>query len=159
AMVIDRNANLGAPNGKIYLATEVGVFYSLDDGATWVRLGQGMPNVPVVDLKYDAGLHVLAAATLGRGVYTINTSAFSFIPDQTINENTTSKAIPFTINDPGNGVTYTLSTSSDNTFLVQNSGISITGTGQNRTIQFTPVTNANTPANGVANITVTLTDS
>src|SRR5262249_8296332 len=89
----------------------------------------------------------------------INTSAFSFIPDQVVNENQTSKLIPFTINDPGNGVTYSLSASSDNTFLVQNSKITIAGTGQNRTIQFTPVLNATTPANGVANITVTLTDS
>src|SRR5262249_48014144 len=40
-----------------------------------------------------------------------------------------------------------------------NSKITIAGTGQNRTIQFTPVLNANTPANGVANIAVTLTDS
>ena len=103
------------------------------------------------------GLQVLAAATLGRGVYTINTSAFSFIPDQTVDENTPSNVIPFTINNP-TGASYTLTATSDNQFLVQNSGIVLGGAspGVNRTIQFTPVLNANTPANGVANVTVTI---
>ncbi len=160
AMVIDRNAGLGAPapNGKLYLATEVGVFYSLNNGTNWTRLGQGMPNVPVVDLKYDSGLNVLAAATLGRGVYTINTSAFSFIDDQVVNQNTPSNVIPFTINNPS-GTTYTISATSDNQFLVKNSAIIVGGAANsvNRSIQFTPVLNANTPKDGVANITVTIT--
>ena len=236
AMAVDRQPGLGASIGKLYLATEVGVFYSLNDGNTWKRLGAGMPNVPVVDLKFDGtrasgsiatavgagggntivitttashgrgsgdqvtitgvtgfgatngsftitvidatrfslngttatgtgtagawtvpGLQVLAAATLGRGVYTINTSPFSFISDQVIDENTTSDAIPFTINDPGLPAgSYTVSAVSDNQTLVRNGGIVLGGAGKDRTIQFTPVLNAYTPKNGVANLTVTL---
>ncbi len=235
AMVIDRTRGLGAAKGKLYLATEVGVYYSINNGATWAKLGQGMPNVPVVDLKFDGtrasgtiasasgpglgnpiviatngshglsdatqvaitgvtgfpaangnftitvvdathfslngtsaagsgtggawtvpGLQILAAATLGRGVYTINTSGFSFIADQTIDEDTTSHAIPFTVNDPTN-FGYSISTSSDNQFLIPDGSIVLGGSGQNRTIQFTPVANANTPTNGVAHITVAIT--
>ena len=157
AMVVDREPGLGAPTGKLYLATEVGVFYSLDDGDNWDRLGFGMPNVPVVDLKFDTRLDVLAAATLGRGVFTINTSPISFIPDQVVLENTPSNAIPFTINDPGlTPGSYTVSAVSDNQTLVQNGAIVLAGSGQDRTIKFTPVLNAYTPQNGVANITITL---
>src|SRR5207253_6122014 len=87
-------------------------------------------------------------------------SAFSFIGDQTVNENTPSSLIPFTVNNP-NGTSFTLSASSDNQFLVPNSQIVFTpggtGTNANQTIQLTPALNANTPKNGVANITVTVT--
>ena len=108
-------------------------------------------------MKYDAGLQVLAAGTLGHGVYTINTSAFSFISDQIVNENKPSSVVPFTVNNPV-GTAYTLSATSDNPLLVKSSSIVLGGASpaSNRTLKFTPVLNANTPANGVANITVTI---
>src|SRR6185436_4674602 len=34
----------------IYAGTEIGVYVSLDDGATWNRMGEGFPMVPVRDL-------------------------------------------------------------------------------------------------------------
>lgn len=153
SMVIDPTAALGAPNGKIYLATQVGVYVSINGGSSWSVLGQGMPNVPVVDLSYNPTLQTLAAATLGRGVFTINTSAISVIPTQTINENiasapTNSGVIPFTVNDAG-GVAYTITASSSNPNLIANGSIVIGGSGANRTLQFTPTLNAyNTPVNG-----------
>ena len=87
AMVIDPTPALGAPSGKIYLATQVGVYVSINGGNTWSVLGQGMPTVPVVDLSYNPTMQTLAAATLGRGVFTINTAAISIIAAQTVNEN------------------------------------------------------------------------
>jgi len=169
SMVIDRTPSLGAPNGKMYLATEVGVFVSLDDGANWSRFGAGMPNVPVVDLKLDTdrvnpdgsiteGLHVLAAATLGRGIYTINTAAFSFIPDQVIDEDTPTPVIPMTINDPTGTTVYNITLTSNNQTLIPNANIVLSGTGINRTVQVTPAANLNdVNAGGPVTITVTLT--
>jgi hypothetical protein len=268
AMVIDSQPNLGAPNGKIYLATDVGVFYSIDGAATWTRLGLGMPNVPVVDLTLDTdkpqseeqvltvpgtvsqytltfngfttstvftpattalgmqnalqalpsiggvggtvavtklgntytidftgslsgfdqppltattvggtgtvtsattqdgkflpGLHVLAAATLGRGAFTINTAAFSFIPDQVIKQGTSTPVLPITINVPATaaGLNYTLSVATDNPTLVPLANIVLDNNPNaiNRTIQVTPGLNANdSNSNGPATITVTLT--
>jgi FG-GAP-like repeat len=150
SMVIDPTPALGAPSGKIYLATQVGVYVSINGGSNWSVLGQGMPNVPVVDLSYNASLQTLAAATLGRGVFTINTAAISVIPTQTINENTASAVIPFTVNDTG-GASYTIKATSSNPNLIANtaSAIVIGGSGANRTIKFTPSLNAyNTPVNG-----------
>jgi hypothetical protein len=61
-------------SGKsIYLATNVGVFVSTNGGTNWARVGVGLPNVPVVDLQWNSTLGVLAAATQGRGVYTLST--------------------------------------------------------------------------------------
>jgi hypothetical protein len=55
----------------IYVGTDVGVFVSIDDGATWADFGSGMPNVPVVKLKtfVASGVKKLRAATYGRGMW------------------------------------------------------------------------------------------
>jgi len=49
------------------------VSVSDDGGATWMPLVQGLaPNVPVVDLAFDAASPaVLYAATAGGGVFTL----------------------------------------------------------------------------------------
>jgi hypothetical protein len=55
----------------IYVGTDIGVFVSIDDGATWADFGTGMPNVPVVKLKtfISGGVKKLRAATYGRGMW------------------------------------------------------------------------------------------
>src|SRR5207248_17714 len=73
-MVIDPRAVVGAPSGRYYLGNGVGVYRSLDKGATWARLGQGLPAVPVVDLELNTSQELLAAATQGRGVFTLSTN-------------------------------------------------------------------------------------
>ena len=51
----------------------LGGFYAqkLEANATWFKVGEGMPNVPVVDSRYDEVDDVLIAGTLGRGAYTL----------------------------------------------------------------------------------------
>jgi hypothetical protein len=53
----------------IYLGSEAGVYRSIDDGTTWHRYGQGMPNAAVIDLRLDLVLNRLIAATQGRGAW------------------------------------------------------------------------------------------
>ena len=53
----------------VYAATDIGVYTSRDGGRTWSAHGKGLPRSPVVDLKLDATLGILRAATHGRGIW------------------------------------------------------------------------------------------
>jgi hypothetical protein len=59
----------------LYLATDVGVFWSEDDGQIWHATSSGMPTVSVEDLAIQtvSGTKSLYAATFGRGVYSVPT--------------------------------------------------------------------------------------
>lgn len=56
--------------GLLYTGTETGVFFSLDDGVTWSRMGGGFPVVPVYDLKLKGS--DLVAATHGRSFWILD---------------------------------------------------------------------------------------
>ena len=59
-----------SPAGRLYVATDVGVFVSLTPvGKVWRRLGRGLPLAPVYDIEYHAGSGRVFAATFGRGIY------------------------------------------------------------------------------------------
>jgi photosystem II stability/assembly factor-like uncharacterized protein len=61
-----------ASGGRLFVATDQGVFVSPGDG-TWQRLGQGLPLVPVDDIEYDPSRQRLVAATFGRSIYELTT--------------------------------------------------------------------------------------
>ncbi|MBI4850749.1 MAG: putative Ig domain-containing protein [Acidobacteria bacterium] len=64
-----------AKPGKIYVGTDVGVFETTNDGATWSEVGEAtLPNVAVFDLKLNNLTNTLYAATYGRGVWKLQTS-------------------------------------------------------------------------------------
>jgi len=54
--------------GLLYVGTEFGVFFTLDEGKSWVQLKGGMPTVAVMDLEVQAREGDLVAATFGRGI-------------------------------------------------------------------------------------------
>lgn len=56
--------------GLLFVGTETGIFYSLDDGARWTRMGGGLPVAPVYDLKIKHG--DLVAATHGRSFWILD---------------------------------------------------------------------------------------
>ena len=58
----------GAPD-TLYVASDAGVFVSLDAGATWSSLNRNLPTVMVVDLVYHAASRTLNAATYGRSIW------------------------------------------------------------------------------------------
>jgi photosystem II stability/assembly factor-like uncharacterized protein len=58
--------------GRLYLATDVGVYTSANGGAYWYPLGQGMPLQAVVDLTLHPGARRLVAATHGRSQYALD---------------------------------------------------------------------------------------
>jgi len=54
----------------LFAATDVGVFYTANDGMKWRTLVNGLPRVTVLGLKLDAS-HRLWAATHGRSMWRI----------------------------------------------------------------------------------------
>lgn len=58
--------------GDLYVGTDVGVFATQDNGATWSRMGTLLPESAVFQLKMSVTCpRVLTAATYGRGAWTI----------------------------------------------------------------------------------------
>lgn len=71
-----------APATAWYVGTDVGVFGTLNAGATWANMTAplGLPNVVVNDLKVQKATGYLYAATFGRGIWKIkltNGTAFN----------------------------------------------------------------------------------
>jgi hypothetical protein len=60
---------------KLVVATDVGVFLSKDLGASWLRLGNNLPTVPVLDLRYHQATNTLTAATFGHGIQRVTLPA------------------------------------------------------------------------------------
>ena len=90
----------------------------------------------------------------GGGGGTTNTPpTISNVPNQTINENDTLGPLNFTVNDV-DGDTVTVTATSSNPALVSPSGITTTGTGDNRTVSVTPTADAS----GVTTVTLTASD-
>ncbi|OFY52393.1 MAG: hypothetical protein A2X22_00485 [Bacteroidetes bacterium GWF2_49_14] len=54
-----------------YLATDGGVFITINSGQTWELYGQGLPHVVVNELCFHNPTRMLTAATFGRSMFTI----------------------------------------------------------------------------------------
>ena len=52
-----------------FVATDVGVFLTQNDGANWVELPNNLPNTVILHLDYSPSNQMLRAGTHGRGVY------------------------------------------------------------------------------------------
>jgi len=79
----------------------------------------------------------------------------SDIPDQVLNEDSSTGVLNFTVGDAETAVgSLTLTANSSNTALVPNANITLGGSGANRTIAVTPAPNQS----GSATITVTVSD-
>ena len=56
----------------LFLGTELGLFLSIDRGASWARFEGSLPPVPVHDLDIHPREHDLIIGTHGRGVYVLD---------------------------------------------------------------------------------------
>ncbi len=54
----------------IFIATDGGVYVSIDFGDNWSRLGSNMPNVVCYDMEYNVANEELIVATFGRAIMT-----------------------------------------------------------------------------------------
>ena len=79
----------------------------------------------------------------------------STVPAQTINQDTPTGALAFTVNDDGGADALTVAVSSTDTTLLPTRGLVLSGTGSSRTLTMTPAEDAT----GSANVSVTATDA
>jgi hypothetical protein len=72
--VDSRNAN------RVWAGTDLGVYQSLNLGATWTNFSNGLPNVIVGDLLFHPNAWVLRAGTRSRGVWEIPVDGWMTAP-------------------------------------------------------------------------------
>ena len=65
----------------LFVATDGGIYGTVDGGVQWDRVGDNMPIIPVFDLVYDSLQRRLVAGTYARGMYSIPLD--SIIPNLT----------------------------------------------------------------------------
>jgi len=63
------NSLILLPGGELDVGTDLGVYRSSDDGATWSAFGAGLPALVIDDLAFNPTSNTLYAATHGRGMY------------------------------------------------------------------------------------------
>ena len=80
---VDISSNLpGAPvnafavdnnySNRLYLGSDVGMYVSFDTGQSWEVLGEGLPILPIGDIKIHPVENFLVAGTYGRSMYKID---------------------------------------------------------------------------------------
>lgn len=58
--------------GFLYAGTETGMYYSSNDGESWLSLRLNLPVVPITDLAVHKGMKDLVVATQGRSFYVLD---------------------------------------------------------------------------------------
>lgn len=67
----------------LYVATDLGVYWSNDTGGTWAVLGTGLPGVSTYELKMHHATRLLVAGTHARSIWSLDMSqATSVAADQ-----------------------------------------------------------------------------
>jgi hypothetical protein len=92
------------PTSVWYVASEVGMFYTADAGATWANANAplGLPNVAANDVQVNRTTRFLTVGTFGRGAWRIPLSGGS-LPDLVVTSSSMSPTNPRV----GNSVRFT----------------------------------------------------
>ncbi len=56
----------------LFAGTEFGLYFTVDEGAHWIRLKGGLPTIQVRDIDIQRGANDLALGTFGRGFYILD---------------------------------------------------------------------------------------
>lgn len=75
-------------NGKLmFLATEFGIYFTIDGGSSWTELSGGIPTISFRDLAIQKRENDLVAASFGRGFYILDDySPLRTFTQQTVNQ-------------------------------------------------------------------------
>lgn len=58
--------------GRLWVATDFGVYETTNGGAVWLRAGTGLPNIVVAHLLWDDAHQQIVAGTYGRSVWALD---------------------------------------------------------------------------------------
>lgn len=58
----------------LFVATDIGVYYTTNGGTNWLRLGGNMPMMPIWDIELDVPNNKLIAGTYARSIQSIDIS-------------------------------------------------------------------------------------
>ncbi|HEX6943126.1 MAG TPA: hypothetical protein VF128_09385, partial [Gemmatimonadaceae bacterium] len=97
----------------LFVGTSVGVYASVDRGATWTKFMTGLPTVPIYDLKVHPRDNELIAATHGRAFWVVDITPLQQMTRNVIASVTTDApylftpktALQYTSRSPVGGVT------------------------------------------------------
>ncbi|MEZ5042017.1 MAG: glycosyl hydrolase [Saprospiraceae bacterium] len=83
--------------GLLFLGTEFGLFFSLDDGGKWIQLKAGVPTVAFRDLEIQEREDDLVGASFGRGMFILDDySVLRAMSEEKLQE----AAVLFPVKDP-----------------------------------------------------------
>ena len=68
--------------GRLFAATDVGVFITDNLGNSWSYLSENLPNSPITDLVLHNPTSTLIAATFGRSMYSIDLTTITNVKDE-----------------------------------------------------------------------------
>ena len=71
----------------LFVATDLNVWYSKDDGTSWTILGNNLPMTVVMDLKFHEPTKTLYAGTFGRAMHSYDVSDILSVNDNNFAEN------------------------------------------------------------------------
>ncbi|MAE09302.1 MAG: glycosyl hydrolase [Bacteroidetes bacterium] len=81
----------------LFTGTEFGIYFTVDGGSHWVKLGSGLPDIAVRDIAIQERENDLVIATFGRGFYIIDDySPLRQVTEETIKNE---EAIIFPVKD------------------------------------------------------------
>jgi photosystem II stability/assembly factor-like uncharacterized protein len=72
----------------LFLGSELGIFFTLDGGAHWVKLSGGVPTIAFRDLEIQRREHDLVGASFGRGFFILD----DYTPLRTVSAEALAKA-------------------------------------------------------------------
>lgn len=84
---------------QLFVATDGGVYYTLNAGTSWQRLGTNMPIIPVYDIELEASTNKLIAGTFARSVQSMDLNSVTGIVIATKKEQHNLMAFPMPINN------------------------------------------------------------
>jgi hypothetical protein len=93
--------------GTLYAATDIGIFVTVNGGATWATMGTALPNVVVLSLALHESSRTLRAATHGRSAWDYSlpalasTAAFSLSGINPISAQAGGSALNLTLSGRG----------------------------------------------------------
>jgi hypothetical protein len=71
----------------LYIGTDIGAYVSLDRGASWDVLADGLPSTFVSDMKIHPRDDILVASTHGRGMFALDVRHLQQLTDEVMAEN------------------------------------------------------------------------